>query len=154
MQSVDLARDAFALVDVHILAWVGPQRGPREDPERTQRGPREDPGRTQRTLYMVRRRGRGFIRMVGMLLVVVDVVVLLLVINQIIVPLQISFFASPHLVIFSGHPVLWNLPLVLCSSVLEPNFHLEKEKVFRKVRVKKRVDFGWNGETIALKRLT
>jgi len=43
MQSVDLARDAFALVDVHILAWVGPQRGPREDPERTQRGPREDP---------------------------------------------------------------------------------------------------------------
>ena len=32
MQSVDLARDAFALVDVHILAWVGTQRGPSEDP--------------------------------------------------------------------------------------------------------------------------
>ena len=54
---------------------------------------------------MVRRRGRGFIRVVGMLLVVVDVVVLLLVINQVLVPLQISFFGS-SLVILTRHPVL------------------------------------------------
>ena len=97
--------------------------------------------RTQRTLYMVRRRRRrGFIRVVGMLLMVVDVVLLLLVVDQVIVPLQVSFFGS-SLVILCGHPVLGHLPLVLCSPVLEPNFHLKKEKVFRK-----RVNFGWNME--------
>ena len=65
-------------------------------------GPREDP---VRTLYMVRGRRMGFIRVVGMLLVVVDIVLLLLVINQVVIPLQISFFGS-SLVILGGHPVL------------------------------------------------
>ena len=51
---------------------------------------------------MVRGRVRGFIRVVGMLLVVVDIVLLLLVINQVLLPvLQLSFFGS-----FGGHPVL------------------------------------------------
>ena len=87
--------------------------------------------RTQRTLYTVRRRRREFIRVVGMLLMVVDVVLLLLVVDQVVVPLQVSFFGS-SLVILSGHPVLGDLPLVLCSPVLEPNFHLKKRKFLEK----------------------
>ena len=54
---------------------------------------------------MVRGRRMGFIRVVGMLLVVVDIVLLLLVINQVVIPLQISFFGA-SLVILGGHPVL------------------------------------------------
>ena len=78
---------------------------------------------------MVRGRRMGFIRVVGMLLVVVDIVLLLLVINKVVVPLQISFFGS-SLVILGGHPVLGHLPLVLGSPVLEPNFHLKKKRKF------------------------
>ena len=113
MQSVDLARErCFALVEVHI--W--PQEQDPRGPWRTL----EDP---YGTLYVVRG-GRWVVRVVGMLLVVINVVLLLLVVDQVLVPLHVSFFGS--LMILGRHPVLRHLPLVLRSPVLEPNFHLKK----------------------------